>query len=131
MGWKVYLGGAPLGTGLLVLVACDDATPNPDRPVRSTAEPMAATQIREGVVGRLTTSSGRPIATAQITAQSLDQPTRPIPEIAILSDADGRFIWSLRPGRYRLAALVDGHEVAAVETAVEPGRVTNVELSAR
>jgi len=35
---------------------------------------------------------------------SLDNPPRPIPELAVMSDASGRYSWSLPPGRYSLVA---------------------------
>lgn len=130
MGWITWAGGALLAAGLLMIAACDDAASGPDRPVRSAGHATAPAEIAQGVVGRVHNATGQPVAGARITAQSLDQPTRPIPEIAILSDADGRFVWPLRPGRYRLAAVVDGRELATEEATVEPGQVARVELSA-
>jgi hypothetical protein len=103
---------------------------NPDQPISSSAAgETAPVGITEGVVGRLVTPSGGPVAGARITAQSLDRPAGPVPEIAILSDTDGRFTWPLRPGRYRLAAVVEGREIAAATATVERGRVATLELS--
>ena len=78
----------------------------------------------EGVVGRVVLVDGQPLAGAWIVAHSLDDPARPIPDLAILSDASGRFVWPLRAGRYRLAALVDGQEIAAASVVVQTGQVT-------
>ena len=89
---------------------------------------MVSAGIAEGAVGRLVTPSGDPVAGAQITVRSLDRPAGPVPEIAILSDKDGRFAWPLPPGRYRLAAVVEGREIAIATVTVEPGRVTTVTL---
>ena len=103
---------------------------NPDQPISSgSAGDHGPARIAEGVVGRLVTPSGSPIAGARITARSLDLPAGPVPEIAILSDTDGRFAWPLRPGRYRLAAVVAGREIAAATAMVRPGRVATLELS--
>jgi Carboxypeptidase regulatory-like domain len=103
---------------------------NPDQPVGSgSAREKGPARIAEGVVGRLVTPAGDRVAGARITARSLDRPAGPVPEIAILSDADGRFAWPLRPGRYRLAAVVAGREIVAATAVVEPGRVTTLELS--
>jgi hypothetical protein len=107
-----------------------EAAHDPDRPVRSEPGGSQSSSIVQGIAGRLVTASGHPVAGARITAQSLDPTGGPIPEIAILSDAEGRFAWPLRPGRYRLAALIDGREVAAATAIVEPHRVSTLELSA-
>jgi hypothetical protein len=86
--------------------------------------------IAEGVAGRLVAPSGEPVAGAWITARPLGGSAGPVPEIAILSDAEGRFAWPLGPGRYRFAAVVEGREIAAAMATVEPGRVARLELSA-
>jgi hypothetical protein len=134
MGSTCHICGVLVGTGLMMTAASAPAggegAQDLDQPVGSAAGATAPAEITEGAVGHLVNSSGRPVADAQIAAQSLDQPARPVPEIAILSDAQGRFVWRLRPGRYRLAAIVDGREVAAATMTVAPGRVTTVELSA-
>ena len=85
----------------------------------------------EGVVGRVVLLDGQPLVGAWIVAHSLDDPARPIPDLAILSDASGRFVWPLRAGRYRLAALVDGQEIAVASVVVQTGQVTSVDLQAR
>jgi hypothetical protein len=134
MGWIHHICGALVGTGLVMAsggaLASGEGARDLDQPIGSGAGATAPAAITEGVVGRLVTSSRRPVADAQIAAQSLDQSARPVPEIAILSDAQGRFVWRLRPGRYRLAAIVDGREVAAATMTVAPERVTTVELVA-
>ena len=124
-----------VAAGLMVVAAVgtlagSETVRNPDQPVGSgLAEEKGPARIAEGVVGRLVTPSGDPLVGARITARSLDRPAGPVPEIAILSDTDGRFTWPLRPGRYRLVAVVGGHEIAAATAVVEPERVTTLELS--
>lgn len=104
---------------------------DPARPVATGARQQAAAQLSEGIRGRLLRSGERPVAGAVIAARSLDRPARPIPEIAIVTDDDGRFQWPLRPGTYRLAALLDGREVATATVTVEPGQVTSIEMFSR
>ena len=134
MGRECRASGALAAAGLMMAAGASaggGATGNPDRPVGSgEAGEAVSAGIAEGVAGRLVAPSGGPVAGARITARSLDRPAGPVPEIAILSDADGRFVWPLRPGRYRLAALVGGREVAAATATVEPGRIATLELSA-
>jgi Carboxypeptidase regulatory-like domain len=137
MGRSRCAGGEALAVavGLLAVAAVgalagSGTMRNPDQPVGSgSAGEKGPARIAEGVVGRLVAPSGDPVAGARITARSLDRPAGPVPEIAILSDADGRFAWPLRPGRYRLTAMVAGGEIAAATAVVEPGRVTTLELS--
>lgn len=51
--------------------------------------------------GRVVDSSGAPVANATI---AIVTSTVPIPEIALLSDEDGRFALRLPPGRFMLRA---------------------------
>lgn len=104
--------------------------PQPDRPADSGGIRSDAPQIAEGVVGRLVRPPRQPIAGAMIQATSLDSPAKPVPEIAILTNADGHFTWPLRPGSYRLAAVVEGRELAEATVRIEPGRITRLDLQA-
>ncbi|MFO1118824.1 MAG: carboxypeptidase-like regulatory domain-containing protein [Rhodospirillales bacterium] len=102
-----------------------------DQPVAARNLRQAVAQLSEGVAGRLLRPGDRPLAGAVIAARSLDRPARSIPEIAITTNDDGRFQWPLRPGTYRLTAMLDGREVATVTVTVEPGRLTNIEMFSR
>lgn len=92
---------------------------------------QAVAQLSEGIKGRLLQSGNRPVARAVIAARSLDRPARPIPEIAITTNDDGRFQWPLRPGTYRLTAMLDGRQIATATVTVEPGQVTTIEMFSR
>ncbi len=102
-------------------------TDRDDLPVEST-QPEDTAPLAEGVAGRVSQPGGPAVAGAVITATSLDHPARPIPEIAILTDDDGRFEWPLRPGSYRLAALLGGREIATATATVHARRVTTIEM---
>ena len=104
---------------------------DPDQPVDNSEQRQAVAQISEGVVGRLLQSGDRPIANAVIAAKSLDRPAKAIPDIAIMTNAAGRFQWPLRPGAYQLAAMLDGRQVATATVTVEPGQVTTIDLFTR
>lgn len=132
MTWRPLLGVGLAGVAPLLCaqsVAAGDSPSNPDRPLRGPATAVAP-QMREGVVGRLLRSQERPVAGAMISATSLDRPSKPVPDIAILTDAEGVFAWPLRAGTYRLAAVTDGRSIATAVVTVEPGEVTRVDLHA-
>lgn len=82
----------------------------------------------QGVEGRITDSRGRPIAGALVVPKSLDEPSPPIPEIAIVSDEEGRYAWRLPPGRYQISVSAEGYRGAAKQAVVRPGEVTRVDF---
>lgn len=87
-------------------------------------------RIAEGVAGRLVTRGGRPIAGALIVPTPAGGGASPVPEMAVQTDAQGRFEWSLGRGRYRIDAVSDGRTVASTRVTVARGRVTMVRLTA-
>ena len=85
--------------------------------------------IRQGVQGRITAADGKPVSGAMVVPLSLDADGPPIPEIAILSDADGRYTWPLRPGRYQLTVTTpESEDVARGEVEVVEGQVSELDL---
>jgi hypothetical protein len=88
----------------------------------------APTAGGQGVEGRITDRQGRPIAGALVVPRSLDEPSPPIPEIAIVSDEQGRYAWRLPPGRYQLSVSAEGYRSAAKEAVVKPGEVTRLDF---
>ena len=57
---------------------------------------LAAPAVRE-VEGTVRDAAGRPLPGALVVPRPTDPGTPGVPEIAILSDAGGRFSWPLRP----------------------------------
>jgi len=100
-----------------------------DKPVRSHEQVRPVPYIQEGVVGRVTTSDDRSIKGAFIQPKSLDYPSQPIPEIAILSDGDGRYAWTLFPGNYEISVSVEGCQSVVKHVAVETGKVVKVDFT--
>ncbi|MGH1483781.1 MAG: carboxypeptidase-like regulatory domain-containing protein [Geminicoccales bacterium] len=77
-----------------------------NEPVASdTDDNMHDSAINEGVVGTVQNDSGEPIPNVLVQAFPLDPDSGPVPEIAILTDADGRYAWPLPPGRYRFSIV--------------------------
>jgi hypothetical protein len=90
-------------------------------PGRANGGPSA---ISEGVTGRIADAGGGPIAGALVQPKSLDENARAIPEIAIVSDGEGRYVWRLFAGRYELAVSAAGYNAAAAQVTVNAGQVT-------
>lgn len=88
--------------------------------------PPAAT-VQEGVAGRITSASGAPMADVFVQARSLGGP-RAIPDLAVVTDADGRFFWKLAPGTYELTFMRDGHELARRSVVVQPNATTRLDV---
>jgi hypothetical protein len=86
------------------------------------------TSLGEGIAGIVTTEAGEPVEGVFVQAFPLDPSAGPIPDIAIMTDAAGRFSWPLQPGNYRLTFMIDGETVAEAEAAVELNRVSGIEI---
>jgi hypothetical protein len=82
---------------------------SPDAPTSSDdPAPRVVAPAESGIVGHVRTQSGAPLDGVVVLAESLDPGGRPIPELAIPTDQNGRFFWELEPGRYRLTFVRDG-----------------------
>lgn len=91
-----------------VLSACgESSSPSADRPAESGSIPDAATPSGSAlgdVGGRVLDASGKPRAGVPVIPRSLDDPSKPIPEMMVVSDTDGSYTWRLSAGRYELKA---------------------------
>lgn len=103
----------------LHLVAVEPPSPGPA---------PAPTADGQGVEGRITDTQGRPVAGALVVPRSLDVPSPPIPEIAIVSDEEGRYAWRLPPGRYEISVSAAGYRGAVKEAVVRAGQVTRLDF---
>lgn len=119
------LFGVSLAWGLAAL-ACNGSLQGPEPVVR---EPGA--EARGSVSGLATTTDGAPVAGALVQPRSLDQPSPPIPEIAILTSADGRFVWPLFVGSYELTVVAEGCQPASQRVMVVAGQVATVAFTLR
>ena len=100
-----------------------------DRPLVSSDQGRSGTgTIEEGVVGRVTALDGHPIEGAFIQAISLGDAGPPIPDIAILSDSQGRYTWPLMPGSVQLSVTADGYQSATARVTIQTGKVTMLDF---
>ena len=118
--FALILGLAPIGAF---------AMSDPDRPVSSDQAQTVQPQARTGVAGTVRSPDGDTVSGAMIVARSLDSPTKPIPEIAILSNAQGKYLWPLKAGRYELTPVQDGRRGRPETVSVTSGAVTRLDLT--
>lgn len=100
---------------------------NPDEPV-SAQDQQTPAQPQGGIVGEVRSAAGDPIAGAVIEVKSLDQPSPPIPERIVLSQADGKFFWPLKPGSYEVSATADGYRAVTAVVCVDAERSANLDF---
>ncbi len=86
---------------------------------------------RGSVEGQASTTNGVPVVGALVEPRSLDDPSPPIPEIAVRTDKDGRFVWPLFAGSYEVTVVAEGCERATARVVVKAGRVAKVSFSLR
>lgn len=119
-----------VGLVAALLASAPAAARDDERPVTSaagaTGKPGA---LLEGVAGRVVSRSGRPLQGVLILPSPAGGGAGPVPERAVLTDAEGRFEWSLGPGRYRLQAVLGGRTVGSRRVAVTSRRVTDIRMT--
>jgi len=97
------LVAALLMPGEEVVLAGSNKTPDADGHSR-----MAANIGASGLMGRVLTPSGKPVAYAAVLVQSLDNPAPAVPGLAVTTGADGRYFWPLPPGHWEITVAAPG-----------------------
>ena len=109
-----------------------DAPTGPDAPVSGVPGQSGGGSRGSMVTGRVVDPAGQPVVGAMVMPQSKDTPPQPIPEIAVMTNADGRYQWSLPPGRYTFTVH---HERYAPTTSdsvtVTHDQVTTLDITAQ
>jgi hypothetical protein len=102
-----------------------------DRPVSTVAEGRASSQKDPtfGVRGRVTTSDGTAIPRQMVLAESLDEPKRPVPELAVVTGQDGFYWWPLREGRYRLSIVTGESQTVARDIDIRANAVEQLDFT--
>jgi hypothetical protein len=102
-----------------------------DRPVSSVAQgrPPSQKDPTFGVRGRVTSSDGTAIPGQMISAESLDKPKRPIPELAVVTGQDGSYWWPLREGRYRLSIVTEESQTVSRDIDIRANAVQQLDFT--
>jgi Carboxypeptidase regulatory-like domain len=113
----------------LIIATGSCANPaSPDRPVSGGTGDSTARQQTEGVAGRIIDEDGSAVEGASVLAAPLDPGGPAVPEIAIVSDAMGRYQWPLRAGRYAITVVADGYQRGSKEVAVKAAEITTLDF---
>ncbi|MEV4625740.1 carboxypeptidase-like regulatory domain-containing protein [Micromonospora sp. NPDC049523] len=121
--------------GLIVIVgllsACGVSADGPDRssnPGDPTPSKSDGPVVWGTVVGTVRGPAGQPVAGVLVVPGAVD-PTLEVPEIAVTTDQDGRYVWQLLPGRYELTGRHDRRTSPAAAVTVVAGERSTVDLT--
>jgi hypothetical protein len=88
-------------------------------------------ELNEGVIGTVRDQAGNPLPEVFVQAVPVDPTAGPVPDIAIVTDAEGRYVWPLPPGRYQLSIAPATAASQTKEVVVEAGKRTSVNFLVR
>jgi carboxypeptidase family protein len=101
----------------------------PETPIDDRGAPPDVAPPRRGVTGRVTSDTGEPVSGALMEPRSLDEPAPAVPELAVLSDAEGKYFWDLPAGRWALTAKAEGFRPASATVAVGDDAVATLDFT--
>ncbi len=79
--------------------------------------------------GQVTDSSGKPIAGVMVMPVSTDNPPQAVPEMAVMTNEEGRYEWTLTPGAYTLTFNAEGYAPATQDVNVKPDQPTTLDVT--
>lgn len=101
----------------------------PPGPEIGAERPVSPADRGRELTGRVTTLAGEPVRGAVILPASLDDPPRPVPEIAVLTDERGTYVWRLPPGTYRIHVSARGYRSASRDVTVREDARTTLDIT--
>jgi uncharacterized GH25 family protein len=85
----------------------------PTRPVPANESPTAERTKNGAIAGVVRDTAGRPVQGAEVSVESVSRPALGMPAMAQLTDACGRFDWTLSIVRYDLKLWIGSGDVSA------------------
>jgi len=101
-----------------------DPAASRDRSTVSEADLLA----RPGVYGWVTSSGGAPVGRAFVEPTAVEGTTGPVPELAVFTDDDGRYRWSLGPGTWAIRVSAEGYRTTTGTVRVVDGPAVLLDL---
>jgi protocatechuate 3,4-dioxygenase beta subunit len=103
---------------------------DPNTSVSSDSGPISAGSSRgSGVSGRILDAAGHPVAGAIVVPRSQDSPPQELPEIAVMTDDDGRYQWTLPPGRYSFTVHHNGQASSSQTVTVTADQIGSLDIT--
>lgn len=116
-------------TDALTPSGADAGTDGPDTAV-SGAPGQPGGEGGGGVLqGQVSDSRGTPIAGVMVVPVSTDTPPQAVPEIAVMTNEEGRYQWTLSPGAYTLTFNAEGYTPATHDINVNPNQSTTLDVT--
>ena len=125
------IAGVGVGVLCVVAVSCANGDDRPDvvNDATSRGGATSSSAAAPGVQGVVTdAATGAPVAGALVVPSSVDPDGPAVPEIAVRTDGQGRYTWSLPPGRWEISVRADGFADARGAVRVEPGKLATLDL---
>ncbi len=101
---------------------------NPDMPVSGQEGQLGEPALSAGVQGQVTDAAGKPLPEVLVTPQSTDNPPQGVPELAVVTDNQGRYQWTLAPGAYTLTFTRDGYALATQAIVVKANQLATADI---
>lgn len=101
----------------------------PPGPEIGSVRPVYFADRSRELTGRVTTPRGEPVRGATILPASLDDPPRWIPEIAVLTDEQGTYLWRLLPGTYRIRVSARGYRSASRDVTIRENDRSTLDIT--
>lgn len=102
-----------------------------DAPTASGADQPSDDTHRGGVVGSVTDARGRPVEGAFVQATGVGPNAKPVPDLAVFTDASGVYHWPLPPGDYEIVVKIDGFSPIIQQVTVIEGRAAGLDFVVR
>ncbi len=122
--------GASSGAGSQDLSGSTASVPDgPDTPASGAPGQSGGLAGGAGVQGQVTDAAGRPLAGVLVTPQSTDNPPHGVPEIAVQTDDQGHYQWTLAPGQYTLTFAGEGYGPQTKAVVVNSGQSATLDVT--
>jgi hypothetical protein len=93
-----------------------------------TASSISEAPNSSGIRGKVLNNQGSPIEGAAIGLECSQPPCPPIPELGVLTNAQGEFFWPIPAGEFSLTVHQNGKSSAPYKVIVESYKTVQVEM---